>query len=70
MECPSESHSLPKRDLSHDVMLGPRLEVKKEVTEEKSSSRWTPEKSECLIGEMLQENRASRQHGSRFEAHF
>ena len=70
-ECPRGSMivsppCLPKRDLSHDIVLGPRLDkVKEEVTEEQPSSRWMQEnssisvnasldeKSECWIGEMM-----------------
>ena len=37
-------HCLPKRDLSHDMVLGPRLdkvkEEEEEVTEEHPSSLW------------------------------
>ena len=70
MYIPYDWHSLPKWDLSHDMVLGPRMKVKREETEEKPSCHWTLEKSECLIGEMLQENRTSRRRLSRFEADF
>ena len=56
-------HCLPKRDLSHDMVLGPRLDkVKEEMTEEQPNSLWMlgnssltaanvfcDEKSECWI---------------------
>ena len=44
-ECPQDSlvvspHCLPKRNLLHDMVLGPRLDkVKEEVTEEQPSYR-------------------------------
>ena len=75
-ECPSDPMIVARRlkpDLSHDMVLGPRLDdVKEEVKEEKPSSLWMlgnssltavnvscDEKSELLIGEMLQGNRAA-----------